>query len=149
MGQMATPKLTNLSRNSKATQIRWTLPNWRGDTEAPYFDVDHASSENPAWVKARLEWEKTDEGKRLIKMKVGTFKIDQLREVDLKLFAKHLIKGWGNVVDDDGKVIEYVANDVELIEAVLRSINSANFDDMREKARPEGAERTTAGLAGN
>jgi hypothetical protein len=144
---MSSPKLSNLSRDSKATQIRWTLPNWRGETPAPYFDVDHASAENKEWVKARLEWEKTDEAKRLIRLKVGPYKIDQLREVDLAMFARVLIKGWGNVFDDDGKEIKFEAGNFELIEAVLRSINNANFDDMREKARPEGGERTS--LAGN
>lgn len=143
------PKLSNLSRDSKTVQIRWTLPNWRGETPAPYFDVESASTENAAWIKHRMEWEKGDEGRRLLKLKMGPYKIEQLREVDYSHFSRVLIKSWGNVFDDDGKPIEFEANNFELIEAVLRSINHANFDDMRDKARPEQAERVAAGLAGN
>ena len=142
------PKLNNLFRDSKTAQIKWVLPNWRGDNEAPYFLVDPASSENQAWIKMRTAWEKTDEGRRLLKLKVGPYKMDQLREVDYRHFATTLIKGWGNVFDDDGKPVPF-DSDPEVIEAVLRSLNHANFDDMREKARPEQAERTTAALAGN
>lgn len=132
--------------------VKWSLPAWGGDGEPPWFRLEFATSDNPAWMKARIAWETSDEGKRITKLKDSPYKFDQLREIDYKLFAQVLVKDWGNVPADVGDGFEkFDASDVKKIEEVLRALPQSSFDDLRGVARsPEKADAEAAKeLGGN
>jgi len=58
--------------------------------------------------------------------------IEELREADVVLFAKHVIRGWKNVVDNDGKPVKF---SVENAEAFFHALPTRFFDSIRAFAQ--------------
>lgn len=149
------PKISNINKKSKvAGTLRWYVPNWNddGSGKTPWIDFQPATSENKAWIAERLKFEKSAEGQRITRGKVTVGAIDMIRDAERPMFARTVVKGWGDFVDDDGNDLKFVPGDFALIEALLLALGVANFDDFRDTARqPKNAAAAegTQELAGN
>jgi hypothetical protein len=144
-------KLGNIAKaTSIAPTFKWYPPNWNGEGEVPFILLEPAVAENAKWIAARMAWEKSSEGQRILR-KAGNnpAAFAEAREVDIVMFAKVLVKGWGNLVDEDGKPVEFIAGDTDRTVAVLRAFGSSNIDDLRVAARTPSEKLSPAELGGN
>ena len=58
--------------------------------------------------------------------------IEDIRDADVVLFAKHVIRGWKNVVDTDGKAVKFTAENAE---AFFNALPTRFFDSIRAFAQ--------------
>jgi hypothetical protein len=65
---------------------------------------------------------------RARRAKVSAEKLEQTRDEDRQLYAKHVVEGWGNVRDSDGKVVEFSKEEVL---DFLTALPDWVFDELR------------------
>lgn len=83
------------------------------------------------------------------KTKVNVEVLRDNRDRDRSLYPKHVVTGWKNVVDRDGKPVTFTQTDCE---AFLRALPDDEFDGLREFCRDAANFRDVAdggAIAGN
>ena len=97
---------------------------------APWVDIVSATEYNKAYFNDLLKLQRRN--RRAIRTgNVSVDTIKQNRHEDLSLYAKHIIKGWGNVQDSDGKTVVFSK---EVCADFLKALPSWIFDDLRNFA---------------
>ena len=111
----------------KESTARYTFYELEGE---PFLDVVLADSSNTGYINALLRRNRSRAAMRNRRVTKST--IERQRDEDRKLFARHVVKGWGKVLDDEtGKPIELT---VEECEEFLFAIPYWAFDTMRDFA---------------
>lgn len=146
----AMANFANLQFKSKDTG-RFTfygieLLDHKGSLVTPIFVVRNAGESNKPYFNEML---RRAEHLARRKAKVTVELIKDNRDRDRDLYPKHVIVGWENVVDADGKPVPFSQDDCR---AFLASVPDDMFDELREFCREAVNFRETtdgAAAAGN
>ena len=107
--------------------IRYTFHEIEGE---PWLDLVSATEYNKPYFNDLLK--KQRQNRRALRsgnVSVNTIKYN--RSEDLTLYAKHIIKGWGNVVDSKGKTVTFSK---PACSDFLKALPNWIFDDLRNFA---------------
>jgi hypothetical protein len=104
-------------------QERFDLPWLRGDA---YLVVRPANDTNKGYQSGVLRL--SGKRRRLQTNKISAAEADRDRADDLKLYPKHVVLGWGGVVDQEGNEVEFSE---ESCAQFLAALPSWIFDKVR------------------
>ena len=93
----------------------------------PWLDVAPAAAGNKPYFNALLRSQGKNR-KRLRSGKITADDIERARDEDRRLYAKHVVKGWGNVRDAKGKAVAFSQ---EACKDFLEALPYWLFDDLR------------------
>ena len=107
--------------------VRYTFFGLDGE---PWFDIVSATEYNKPYFNELLKRQRRNRRS----LRTGTVTVDTIannREEDRTLYAKHVIKGWGNVQNSAGKAVRF-SN--EACADFLKQLTGWMFDDLRNFA---------------
>ena len=96
----------------------------------PWVEVKPATEWNKGFFNALLKRQRR--GRRL--QRAGTLTVDgikRMRDEDRELYSKHIVAGWGGVVDVDGRAVELSPDNCC---DFLHAIPDESFDMLRDFA---------------
>lgn len=105
--------------------VRYPLVQIEGE---PFLLVRPATEANKPFFNAVMKRSKTS----IRRLRAGKFDAATLaahREEDRELYPQHIITGWGKVVDDDGKLVEFSQ---EKCAEFITQLPNWIFDELRE-----------------
>lgn len=98
--------------------------------QPPVLELLPAGAANKAYSRAAMRRNRQFDA--LLAGKMTPKLIEEIREADVVLFAKHVIRGWKHVVDNDGKPVKFTAENAE---AFFRALPTRFFDAIRAFAQ--------------
>lgn len=108
-----------------ATKAEYTIYGLEG---YPALIVVPATEENPAYMNKILK--DTRKNMRIINQdRLTAAQVQQYRERDYVLFAKHVVVGFKDVLDAEGNEVPW---NMENAEEFLRAIPTLEFDELRD-----------------
>lgn len=140
---------TKLAANRFDAQVtaEYEIQDFMMGGKYPVLTVRPATSDNKGFLNESL---KSTTKKTIRKGKLNAYMVERMRDEDRKLYAKHVLVGWKNVINDDG---EHAPFSAENALAFLEAIDNHTFEDLRDFCRePEnfGSEEfDTEELVGN
>lgn len=100
----------------------------------PWLDLLPATEANKPYYNARLKAEMNEPAFRAAARGVTTVETKLAsRRIDVELFPEHVIRGWGNVFDDEGKEVPLSAGAAKEYFGMLDWL----FDEVRDFAKVE------------
>ena len=96
----------------------------------PWVDVKPATERNKPFFNSLLRRQRR--GRRIIR--AGSLTVDMIkrtRDEDRDIYSKHIVTGWGNVVDVDGETVEFSPDNCR---DFLYAISDEIFDLLRDFA---------------
>lgn len=116
--------LRKLDVTSEAV-ARWTMVDVEGQ---PFLNVRPAGEVNKPFFSEMVR--RTKQAAKAVNAgSIGSELLAQNRDADRMLYAKHVIVGWGNVVDAEGKAVQFSeANCAEF----LQQLPDWLFDRLRQ-----------------
>lgn len=107
--------------------VKYELTDIVMNGKTPYLMVKPATEANKPYTRAQLK----SSNKRIQRAAAKGISLETLeanREDDRQQYPRHIITGWGNVFDDEGKEVEFtIQNGEEFLEALPNWI----FDGLR------------------
>ena len=116
---------SNIQQKQPTTSARFTFYGIEGQ---PWVDVSQADESNKPYFNALLKSQLRN--RRAFRAgRITADTVEQGRAEDRRLYAKHIVKGWGNLVDADGSHVEF---SVESCGEFLSAIPYWMFDELRD-----------------
>jgi len=120
------PDFSNLKKQEvdQDYEREFTLSYLEGE---PVLLVVSATQSNKAYFNARLKAMSKFAG-RSAGAKIDVTKISEIQDDDRELMAKHVVRGWKNVLDAKGQAVEF---NLENCEAFLDALPRDMFMDLK------------------
>ena len=95
---------------------------------SPVLNVSPATDVNKQYMSALIK--QNAQNRRMAKITLKT--VTDNREKDIELYAKHVIKDWKNVVDENNEAVPYSSDEgTDFLTQLCQNNQSWVFDDLR------------------